>query len=166
MQNFPIHPSASSTHWLLLLSNVFFRLTPKVLFLKCKAYHDSRLIATLQWLPISLQYSQLLTSQDFKKISFLLSFGYAQQPLLSLKWQIPPYSEDRVPCVLRRVLLPCALSKQWGCIMLKTLNKIYCLPSVSGISFQRHIMVKNNYPREKIHALRESFFMMGPCCHL
>ena len=60
-----------------------------------------------------------------------------------------PYSEDRVPCVLR-VLLPLHIIKTVGMYNVENaLNKIYCLPSDSDISFQRHTMVKNNYPRRE-----------------
>ena len=102
-----------------------------------------------------------------KKISFLLSFGYAQQPLLSLKWQIPHTLKTECLVCWEEFSCLCALSKQWGCIMLKTLWTKYTAYPVFLIFPSRDISWwRITTLGEKIHALCESFFMMGPCCHL
>lgn len=73
-----------------------------------------------------------------------------------------PYSEGRVPCVLRSVLLPLCIIETVGMYTVENaLNKIYCLPSDSDISFQRHIMVKNNYPRRENPCLAWELFHDG-----
>lgn len=61
----------------------------------------------------------------------------------------------------------CALSKQWGCILLKTLWTKYTVYPVILIFPSRDTSWwRITTLGEKIHALRESFFMMGPWCHL
>ena len=151
------HSPASSTIQCILQTDT------KVLFPKCKAHHDSRLIATLQCLPMS--HSNVLSPSHPQSLKKSHSCRALDLPhCLAFLWSSRSRSEDRVPCVSRRVCLPLSLLvciiKTVGMYNVKyALNKIYCLPSDSDISFQRHIMVKNNYPRRENPCLAYKLFL-------